>query len=98
MFVGVTEAPGECGGSETGKHGQTHQTTLQTGASRSVRRILLIQLAPHYLCVLYTALLCVIVCEACGADVCVSVAEVRSLASDLLSKWMGIFKEGQSGI
>ena len=49
-------------------------------------------------CVLYTALLCVIVCEACGADVCVSVAEVRSLASDLLSRWMAIFKEGQSGI
>ena len=30
--------------------------------------------------------------------VCVYFAEVKNLASDLLSKWMAIFKDGQAGI
>ena len=35
VFKGTTEAPSECSSIKTRKHGQTNQTVVKTGASRS---------------------------------------------------------------
>ena len=35
VHTGTAEAASECGGTQTGKHGQTDQAAVQTGTSRS---------------------------------------------------------------